>query len=582
MSSHALRHDLSRAPARAMLRGAGLTEEDLSKPLIAVFNTWTEMTPCNVHLRALAEHVKAGIRASSGTPIEFNGIAVSDGITMGTEGMRASLASRELIADSVELAVGAHAFDAAIALSGCDKTIPGTLMGLARLNLPSLVLYGGSIAAGRFDGRDVTVQDVFEGVGAVAAGQMTEADLKRLEEAACPGPGACGGQFTANTMATALTFLGVSPLGLNDLPAMHPDKPAAAFEAGALVLKLLEGDVCIGDVVTVEAFRNAAASVAATGGSTNAVLHLLALAREFNLPFTLEDLDTISANTPLIADLKPGGRYTAPDFHHAGGTALLARRLNEAGLLWESPTVLGDSLATLCAEAVETGEQDVIRTVDAPLMPRGGLAILRGSLAPDGCVVKLCGHGIMRHEGPARVFDGEASAFQAVQSGAINEGDVIVIRYEGPKGGPGMREMLGVTAALIGRGLGETVALVTDGRFSGATHGLMVGHVAPEAAVCGPIALVQEGDWIVLDVGARRLDVVADLSLRSAQWRRPKTRYPTGALAKYAALVSSASNGAVTALPDLIDHTPSAAGDASALFPLNRRESSHDQALHNK
>ncbi len=552
MSSHSLRHDLHRAPARAMLRGTGLTEEDLQKPLVAVFNTWTEMTPCNVHLRRLAHHIKEGIRSAGGTPIEFNTIAVSDGITMGTEGMRASLASREVIADSVELAVGAHEFDAAIGLVGCDKTIPGTLMGLARLNLPSLVVYGGSIKPGRFQDRDVTVQDVFEAVGAVGAGTMTKEELKELEGAACPGAGACGGQFTANTMATALTFLGVSPMGMNDLPAMDPRKDSAAFKAGELALDLIKSNRRLKDFVTVRSLENATASVAATGGSTNAVLHLLALAREFELDFHLHDIDRICADTPVLADLKPGGQFTAPDLHDAGGSPLLVRRLLEAGLLHDEKTVSGQSLHALTHHAEEVLGQQVVHSVDAPLKTRGGLAILNGSLAPEGCVVKLCGHGTLQHEGPARVFDREEDAFDAVQNGDIHAGDVIVIRYEGPRGGPGMREMLAVTAALIGRGLGDSVALVTDGRFSGATHGLMVGHIAPEAANGGPIAFVRDGDLITLDVTTRRLDVHADLSARHNDWTPPPPKYTRGALAKFAALVSSASEGAVTGFPNLL------------------------------
>ena len=546
MSSHSLRYDLERAPARAMLRGAGFTQEDLDRPLVAVFNTWTEMTPCNVHLRRLASHVKKGIRAAGGTPIEFNGIVVSDGITMGTEGMRASLVSREVIADSVELTVGAHQFDAAVALAGCDKTIPGTLMGLARLDLPSLVLYGGSIHPGRFQGRDVTVQDVFEGVGAVASGRMSKEDLAELEGAACPGAGACGGQFTANTMATALAFLGVSPPVQGDFPAMHPKKDQAAFEAGELVMKALRSKRTLSSFVTKRSFENAAASVAASGGSTNAVLHLLALAREFGVAFDLDDFEEVAARTPVLADLKPGGQFTAVDLFHAGGTMLLARRLMDAGLLHNQETILGRSLADLCQDVRETPSQEVVRSMDNRLKDRGGLAILKGSLSPEGCVVKLCGHGTLRHEGPARVFDCEEDAFNAVQAGFVHPGDVIVIRYEGPRGGPGMREMLAVTAAVIGRGLGDSVALITDGRFSGATHGLMVGHVAPEAAVGGPIGLVKDGDTIVLDVESGRLDVHADLDARRATWKPPVAKQTHGALAKYARLVSSASEGAVT------------------------------------
>lgn len=549
MSSKDLRTLPERAPARAMLYGTGLTEEDLSKPLVAVFNTWAEITPCNIHLRRLAEHVKAGIRDAGGTPIEFNSIAVSDGITMGTPGMRGSLVSREVIADSVELAVGAHEFDAAVALAGCDKTIPGTLMGLARLDLPSLVLYGGSIAPGRFQGRDVSLQDVFEGVGAVASGKMTAGELLELEKNACPGAGACGGQFTANTMATVLNFLGVSPQGANDLPALHPDKPQAAYSAGQQVMKLLASGTTLRSLVNRSSFENATAAVAATGGSTNAVLHLLALAREFGVRFHIDDIDRICAQTPIFADLKPGGRFMATDLFAAGGTPLVARRLTEADLLLEAPTVDGLSLMELHRDAAETPGQEVVRGLQNPLKERGGMAILSGSLAPEGAVVKLCGHGLTFHQGPARVFDREEEAFQAVQSGRIHPGDVIVIRFEGPKGGPGMREMLGVTAALIGRGLGEQVALVTDGRFSGATHGLMVGHVAPEAAAGGPIGRIQEGDLITLNVEEGRLDVEADLRTRRPAARPLRGRVVRGALAKFAALVSSASQGAVTGFP---------------------------------
>jgi len=550
MSSDDLRHNPSRAPARAMLRGTGLTDEDLAKPLVAVFNTWTEMTPCNVHLRSLAAHVKQGVRDAGGTPIEFNAIAVSDGITMGTEGMRASLMSRELIADSVELAVGAHEFDAAIGLVGCDKTIPGTLMGLGRVNLPSLVLYGGSIAPGRYRGRDVSIQDVFEGVGALAKGVINADDLLELERSACPAAGACGGQFTANTMATALTFMGMSPMGANDLPALDPNRPQAARACGALVMDLLARGCCPRDLVSLEALDNAAASVAATGGSTNAVLHLLAIAREFDLPFDLQRFERVSARTPVLADLKPGGRFLATDFHRAGGTALLAQRLDAAGLLSDQPTVTGERLSELATQAAEATGQVVIRPVSEPVKPHGSLAILTGSLAPHGCVVKLSGHGTTHHRGPARVFDSEEAAFAALQGGAIEPGDVMVIRFEGPKGGPGMREMLAVSAALIGQGLGDSVALITDGRFSGATHGLMVGHVAPEAAVGGPIARVRDGDLVTLDVTRRRLDVDADLTRRHAATPpadKPKLK---GAYAKYAALVSCASQGAVTAFPD--------------------------------
>ena len=468
---------------------------------------------------------------------------------MGTEGMKASLVSREVVADSIELVVRGHMLDAVVALSGCDKTIPGTLMALARLNVPSLMLYGGSIQPGRFEGRDVTIQDVFEAVGACAAGRMTSEELRDLEDHACPGAGACGGQFTANTMATAASLLGMSPAGLNAIPATDPRKDAAAREAGALVMQLLRDGVRPSRIITRESVENAFASVAATGGSTNAVLHLLAIAREAGVAIAIDDFDRVSARTPLLADLKPFGRFTAPDLERAGGERLIARRLLDAGLLHDGATVSGRSIHEEARSAKETAGQQVVRPLANPIEAQGGLAILRGSLSPEGCVVKLAGHERRLHTGPARVFDSEEQAFEAVQQGAIRDGDVVVIRYEGPRGGPGMREMLAVTAALVGRGLGDTVALITDGRFSGATHGLMAAHVAPEAAVGGPIALVRDGDPITFDVAARKLNVEADLEARRAAWRAPAPRYTTGAMAKYAALVSSASEGAVTRPP---------------------------------
>jgi dihydroxy-acid dehydratase len=546
MRSDAIKKGPSRAPARAMLRATGLSREDIDRPLVAVANTWTEVTPCNMHLRRLAEKVKEGIRAAGGTPLEFNTIAISDGISMGTDGMRASLISREVIADSIELAVAGHSLDAVVAISGCDKTIPATVMALARLDRPGVAIYGGSIRPGRVNGHDVTIQDVFEAVGSHAAGRMSDGDLSRVEEGACPGAGACGGQFTANTMATALTFLGISPMGSNDVPADDPRKDAVAFEAGRLVMKLLAEDLRPSRVLTRGAFENAIASVAATGGSTNAVLHLLAIAREAGVPLALDDFDAIASRTPILADLKPGGRFTAPDMDAAGGSRLLARRLMEAGLLKDEMTVTGRTLFEEAAEAVETPGQEVIRPLGNPVKATGGLAILRGSLAPEGCVVKLVGHARLRHTGPARVFDGEIAAFAAVERRDVFAGEVVVIRYEGPRGAPGMPEMLAVTAALVGQGLGETVALVTDGRFSGATHGLMVGHVAPEAAAGGPIALVHDGDPITIDVTARRIDVDAPLAERRARWTAPAARFESGALGKYAQLVSSASEGAVT------------------------------------
>ena len=532
-----------------MLKATGLSDADLERPLVAVANTWTEVTPCNFHLRRLAEKIKEGVRAAGGTPIEFNTIAVSDGISMGTEGMKASLISREVVADSIELVVRGHMFDAVVAISGCDKTIPGTLMALARLNLPSLMLYGGSIQPGRFQGHDVTIQDVFEAVGACAAGRMTAEELHDLEDHACPGAGACGGQFTANTIATAASLMGMSPMGANEVPAMDPRKDGVALECGKLVMRILRENLRPSQIITRTAIENAFSSVAATGGSTNAVLHLLAIAYEAGVPINLEDFDRISSKTPLLADLKPSGRFVAPDFERAGGERLLAKRLLDAGLLQDSPTVSFRSVSEEARLAKETTGQEVVRPLSNPIKPHGGMLFLRGSLAPDGCVVKLSGPERLRHTGPARVFDSEELCFEAVQKGSIRPGDVVVIRYEGPRGGPGMREMLAVTAALVGQGLGESVALLTDGRFSGATHGLMVGHVAPEAAVGGPIALLRDGDTITFDIAARRLDVAADLDSRRAAWRAPAPRYTTGAMAKYAALVSSASQGAVTRVP---------------------------------
>jgi dihydroxy-acid dehydratase len=546
MQSDAIKKGVSRAPARAMLKATGLTDADLARPLVAVANTWTEVTPCNFHLRKLAEHVKAGIRAAGGTPIEFDTITISDGITMGTEGMKASLISREVIADSIELFVRAHAFDAVVAICGCDKTIPGTVMALARLNIPSLSLYGGSIQAGTFEGRAVTIQDVFEAVGACAAGKMTEKQLGELEDRACPGAGACGGQYTANTMATAITFLGISPMGANEVPATDPSKEKTAYDCGKRVMQLLQDDIRPSQIITRESLHNAIASVAATGGSTNAVLHLLAIASDAGVALNLKDFDEISAKTPILADLKPGGRFTAPDMYRAGGMRVLGQRLQQAGLLKDGITASGRKLFAEISDVAETAGQEVMRPLASPMKPHGGLAILHGSIAPEGCVVKLSGHERVLHTGPARVFDSEETCFAAVQKREIKSGDVVVIRYEGPKGGPGMREMLAVTGALVGQGLDSSIALITDGRFSGATHGLMVGHVAPEAANGGPIALLRDGDIITLDVKARRLDVQGDIESRRAQWKPPAPHYKTGVMAKYAKLVSSASQGAVT------------------------------------
>lgn len=546
MRSDAIKKGIARAPARAMFKAMGLTDNDLDRPLVGVANTWTELTPCNVHLHELGKSVKEGIRAAGGTPFEFNTIAVSDGISMGTSGMRASLVSREAVADTIELVVRGHLLDGVVAISGCDKTIPGTVMALARLDLPSLMIYGGSIYPGRYQDKDVTIQDVFEAVGACAAGVITEQDLRDLEDVACPGAGACGGQFTANTMSTAMTVLGISPMGVNDIPALDSRKKEVAFYSGEIVMQLIEQGITARQIITRTALENAIASVAATAGSTNAVLHLLAIAREAGVDLSIDDFDGISAATPVIADLKPAGRFTAPDVDRAGGLRLLIKRLLDGGFLKDQPTVSGKTLAEEAEEAEETAGQEVIRSLEMPIKSRGGIAILRGSLAPEGCVVKLAGHERTHHSGPARVFDSEELAFAAVQNGDIEAGDVIIIRYEGPKGGPGMREMLAVTAALMGQGLGDSVALVTDGRFSGATHGFMVGHVAPEAAKGGPIALVRDGDTVTLDVDARTLDVEEDMGPRRSEWRPPEPRYVRGALAKYARLVSSASEGAVT------------------------------------
>jgi dihydroxy-acid dehydratase len=546
LNSDAIKKGITRAPARAMLKATGLNDADLEKPLIAVANTWTDATPCNLHLRELGAKVKEGIRAAGGTPIEFNTVVVSDGISMGTEGMRASLVSREVIADSIELAVRGAMCDGVVALSGCDKTIPGTMMALARLDLPGVMLYGGSIMPGNFRGKAVSIQDVFEAVGACAAGRITESELRALEDVACPGAGACGGQFTANTMSMAGEMLGLSPMGLNDVPAVDPRKGGVAARAGQIVMELVAADLRPSKILTRAAFDNAITAVAATAGSTNAVLHLLAIAREAGIALTIDDFDAISAKTPTLADLKPGGRFMAADLEKVGGIRLVAARLAQAGLLRDSLTVSGRGILAEAAEAKETPGQEIIRPLDKPLSPMGGFAILRGSLAPEGSVVKLAGHGRRKHTGPARVFDSEEACFAAVQRREIKAGDVVIIRYEGPKGGPGMREMLAVTGALVGQKLDDSVVLLTDGRFSGATHGFMVGHVAPEAQVGGPIAFVKDGDQVTLDVDTRRIDVAADLDARRAGWKAPAPRYKTGVMAKYAASVSSAAVGAVT------------------------------------
>ena len=539
-----------RSPARAMFKAVGFTDADLAKPLIGVANTWIETMPCNFHLRRLSAKVKEGIRAAGGTPMEFNTIAISDGETMGTEGMRASLVSRELIADSIELVCRGQMFDAVVCVVGCDKTIPAAAMAMARMNLPGLVLYGGTIAPGSYKGKDVTIQDVFEAVGANAAGKMSDAELKALEDVACPGAGACGGQYTANTMSTVMEMIGLSPMGFNSVPAMDAKKDEIAFKCGDVVMNVLKRGMKPRDILTEEAFENAIAGVAATGGSTNAVLHLLAIAREAGVHLDIDDFQTVSERTPLLADLKPAGRFVAADMHHAGGVRLLTRRLIFGKHLHgKAMTVTGLTLNSEAESAVEAPGQQVIAPLDKPLKKTGGLVILHGNLAPKGSVAKISGHERLSHRGPARVFDSEEAAMQAVTSKQIKAGDVVVIRNEGPKGGPGMREMLGVTAAIVGEGLGETVALLTDGRFSGATRGLMVGHVAPEAALGGPIAAIQEGDIINIDVTTRKLDVeISDATLqeRMKSWKPLEPRYDTGVFAKYAALVSSASEGAVT------------------------------------
>ena len=540
----------ARAPARAMLRATGLTDENFDGPLIAVFNTWTNMGPCNMDLDKLAVPVRAGIRAAGGTPIDFNSIAVSDGITMGSEGMRASLMSREVIADSIELAVKGHSLDGVIILVACDKTIPAAGMALARMNIPGVVLYGGSIMPGNHKGKDLSVQDVFEAVGACATGLISEEELTEIEKAACPGAGACGGQFTANSMAMAMTFLGLSPMGANDVPAIGEDKNNAAFKAGELVVECVAENRLPRTMITKAALMNAATALSATAASTNAILHLLAIATEAGISdFDIDAFDHISRTTPVIGDLKPGGKYMAYDLYAAGGSALIGKRLVDAGRIDDSPTVTGRSLFEEVMDAHEAEGQDVVRTWDDPVKSRGGYGILYGDLAPEGCVVKLAGHGALFFEGTARVFDSEEACFEVVQDGGIYKGDVVIIRNEGPAGGPGMREMLGVTAALVGQDLADHVALITDGRFSGASYGFVIGHVAPEAAHGGPIALVKDGDKITIDVEARTINVDFDIKERAKGWSAPKPRYPSGAYAKFAKLVGSASKGAVTSFP---------------------------------
>jgi dihydroxy-acid dehydratase len=540
----------ARAAARSYLHGIGFDAEALAKPIIGVASTWTETMPCNFGLRALAAKVKEGIRAAGGTPMEFNTIAISDGITMGTSGMKTSLVSREVVADSIELVARGHLFDGIVALAACDKTIPGAAMALARLNVPGVLLYGGSILPGRYKGADVTILEVFEAVGAHAAGKISDEELRELEEAASPGVGACGGQFTANTMAMAFEVLGLSPMGSAMVPAAYEDKNRVATEAGALIMDVLARGQRPRDIITREGLENAIAAIATSGGSTNGVLHLLALAREAEVELDIDDFDRIAAKTPTTCDLKPGGRFVAKDLYEAGGIAVVAKRLLDAGLLHEdAQTVTGRTIGEHAREAVETPGQEVVRPLDDPVKKTGGLAILRGNLAPEGCVVKLSGHERIHHSGPARVFECEEDAMAAVTAGGIVAGDVVVIRNEGPAGGPGMREMLAVTAALVGEGLGEEVALLTDGRFSGATRGFMAGHVAPEALAGGPIAAVQDGDIITIDVPSRRMDVELsdeEIARRIQAYRSPPPAYTNGVLAKYAKLVSSASEGAVT------------------------------------
>jgi dihydroxy-acid dehydratase len=558
MRSDQIKKGPDRAPARAMLRATGLNDQQINQPMIAVVNTWSDVTPCNIHLRDLAEHVKAGIRAAGGTPVEFGSIVVTDGISMGSEGMKCSLMSRELVADSIELVTRGHCLDGVVVLVGCDKTIPAGAMALARLDIPGLVIYGGSIMPGTHKGIPITIQDVFEAVGAHAAGKIDEAELIEVEKDACPGAGACGGQFTANTMALALTTLGLSPMGVNDIPAVHPDKAKAVFDCGTRVVEMVREGLSARDMISIESLRNAATVTTATAGSTNSVLHLLAIAREAGVNFDIDEFDEISRRTPIIGDLKPAGRFMAPDMFEAGGTPLVIQKLQQAGLVSDTPTVTGKSLFEECAVIHEKPGQKVILDFDQALAARGGFGILYGNLAPEGCVAKLAGHGEFSFTGPARVFENEEASFKAVQNREIHSGDVIVIRNEGPSGGPGMREMLAVTAALAGQGLDDSVALMTDGRFSGASFGFVVGHIAPEAAHGGPIGLLRDGDMITIDVDRRVLETDADLESRRSGWRPRKPAYASGALAKYAHLVSSASKGAVTSFPDL---SPQAASD---------------------
>ncbi len=546
-----------RAAARAMLKAMGLTDDDLGRPLVGVAHSWIEYGPCNYHLRDLAVHVKEGIRAAGGTPIEINTISISDGITMGHEAMKASLISREVIADSIELVGRGEALDALVVIVGCDKTIPAGAMALLRLNLPGLALYGGSIMPGHWKNRELTIMEVYEAIGARASGKIDDAELNNIENLACPGAGACGGQYTANTMAMGLEFLGLAPMGSGSVPAVDPAKHEVARRCGTIVMDLLRRGVRPRDLVTRQSIDNAITGVAASGGSTNAVLHFLAIASEAGIDLSIDDFNPINQRSPIIADLRPGGRFVAYDLYRAGGIQLVAQRLLEGKLMDGSQkTVTGRTLGEEAADAVETEGQQVVRPLDKPLKPTGGLAILRGNLAPEGCVVKLAGHDRTYHKGPARIFEREEDAMKAVTGGQVKAGDVVIIRYEGPRGGPGMREMLGVTGAIVGAGLSDSVVLITDGRFSGATHGFMIAHVAPEAARGGPIAAAREGDGVIVDVANRRLDLdVSDdeIKARLSTWQRPKPRYTTGVFAKYAALVSSASKGAVTIAPEISD-----------------------------
>ena len=550
LQSYTITQGRDRAPARAMLKAIGFTDEDLAKPIIGVANTWIETMPCNYNLRELAVKVKEGIRAAGGTPMEFNTIAISDGVTMGTEGMKTSLVSREVIADSIELLVRGHMFDGVVALVACDKTIPGAAMALLRTNVPGLVLYGGSILPGKYKGHDISIGDVFEAVGANAAGRITDAELLDIEDHACPGAGACGGQFTANTMATVMELIGLCPMGMAAVPQVDKRKDDVAYRCGQIIMNAVRNNLRPRDICTRAAFENAIASVAATGGSTNAVLHLLAMAREAEVPLSIDDFDAVCARTPIFVDLKPAGRFMAADVDKAGGIGVIAKRLLEGKFIdGAAITVTGRTLAEEAADARETPGQEVILPLAKALKPRGGIAILRGSLAPEGCVIKLAGHEKKVHHGPARVFDREEDSMEAVTSGRIKPNDVVIIRYEGPRGGPGMREMLGVTGAIVGAGLSDSVALVTDGRFSGATHGFMIAHVAPEAFNGGPIAVVQEGDPITVDADKGVIDIdipAAELAQRLAAWKPRAPRYKTGVFAKYCALVASASEGAIT------------------------------------